>query len=113
LEVATSDALACGFDGNKKLFKAARQMASSVAREKSEIGRVETGTSLAKLKALVQVMSKAPGQRIVIVVSPGFFIGESPAQVEIMDLAVRGEVTVSALDPRGVPPAQLVPRNGI
>lgn len=113
LEVATSDALACGFDGNKKLFKAARQMASSVAREKSEIGRVETGTSLAKLKALVQVMSKAPGQRIVIVVSPGFFIGESPAQVEIMDLAVRGEVTVSALDPRGLIPGTDITRSGV
>ena len=105
LQVAASEALACGFDGNKKLFKAARQMAGSVAREKSEIGRVETGSALAKLKALVQVMSRAPGQRTVIVVSPGFFIGESPAQAEIMDMAVRGEVMVSALDPRGLMPA--------
>jgi VWFA-related protein len=80
-------------------------MASAAARETGEIGRVETETSLRILKALVQGMSKAPGQRTIIVVSPGFFIAEDPAQVDIIDLAVRSEVTVSALDPRGLMPA--------
>jgi VWFA-related protein len=105
LGAATGEALACGFDGNRKLSKAARQMASAAARETGEIGRVETETSLRILKALVQGMAKAPGQRTIIVVSPGFFIAEDPAQVDIIDLAVRSEVTVSALDPRGLMPA--------
>ena len=104
LQVATNDALACGFDGNKKFKKAALQMASSAAREKIDTGRVETLASLRILKALLQGMSKAPGQRIIVVVSPGFFIPEDLEQVEIMDLAVRSDVTISALDPRGLIP---------
>lgn len=104
LQVASDDALACAFDGNKKFKKAAQQMASSAAREKTATGRVETLASLRILKALVQGMSKAPGQRIIVVVSPGFFIPEDLEQVEIMDLAVRSDVTISALDPRGLVP---------
>jgi VWFA-related protein len=105
LQFATNDALACGFDGNVKLSKAARQMASSAAREMAETGRVETSGSLRILKALIQAMSKAPGQRTIVVVSPGFSIAEDPSQVDIIDLAVLGDVTVSALDPGGIAPA--------
>lgn len=102
LQLATSDALACAFDGNPKATNAAQRMASATAREKTEIGRVETERSLRILRALVQGMSKAPGQRIVIIVSPGFFIAGDQAQVDILDMAVRSDVMINALDPRGL-----------
>jgi VWFA-related protein len=102
LQVATSDALACAFDGSAKAINAARQMVSATAHEKCEIGRVETERSLRILRALVQGMSKAPGLRTVIIVSPGFFIAEDQAQVEILDMAVRSDVMINALDPRGL-----------
>jgi VWFA-related protein len=105
LQVATNDALACAFDGNVKSAKAAQQMARAVAREKATTGQVTTLQSLRILKALIQGMSKAPGQRTIVMVSPGFSIAEDPAQVNIIDLAVLADVTVSALDPRGLAPA--------
>ena len=104
LQVAAQDALACAFDGNNKFKKAKQQMATTAAREKIGIGKVETEASLRILKALVERDVAGPGQRTIIVVSPGFFAPEDQEQVEIMDLAVRSEVTVSALDPRGLLP---------
>jgi VWFA-related protein len=102
LQIATNDALACSFNGNVKMIKAARQTVSATAHEKSEIGRVETGNTLRILRALVQGMSKAPGQRNIVVISPGFFIGEDQSEGDILDLAVRSDVTINALDPRGL-----------
>ncbi len=112
LRVAAEDALECAFDtrnldsiDNVKFRKTAFQMAQSAAREKVETVRIETESVLRILKELVQGMSNAPGQRTIIVVSPGFFISEDQSQVEIMDMAVRANVIVSALDPRGLIPA--------
>jgi VWFA-related protein len=106
LQAATNSAVAdCGFFRSSTVVGASQNMVRATAREKAEIGRVETQASLRILKALVQGMSKAPGQRTIIIVSSGFFFAEGPEQVEIMDLAVRGDVIVSALDPRGLAPA--------
>ena len=105
LSVAAKDALSCAFDGSVKASRAARQLAKSVAREKAATGKVETERSLRILKALAQGMSKAPGQRTILIISPGFFVTEDQGQVDILDLAVRNEITVSALDPRGLIPS--------
>lgn len=105
LQVATGDALACAFDGNVKLAKAAQQMARAMAREKATTGRITTLQSLRILKALIQGMSRAPGQRTIVMVSPGFSVAEDPAQVNLIDLAVLADVTVNTLDPSGIPAA--------
>ncbi len=114
LQVATRDTLACGFDGNVKLAKAAQQMAKAVAREKAATGRITTLQCLHILKALIQGMSKAPGQRTIVMVSPGFSVAEDPAQVNLIDLAVLADVTVNTLDPRGIAPEADIsaPRGG-
>jgi VWFA-related protein len=112
LHIAAEDALECAFDtknldsiDNVKYRKTAIQMAQSAAREQVETVRIETESVLRILKDVVQGMSKAPGLRTIVVVSPGFFVSEDQRQVEIMDLAVRGNVVISALDPRGLIPA--------
>ena len=105
LQVATNDALACAFDGNVKLARAAQQMASAVARERAANGQTTTTESFRILKALIQAMSKAPGQRTIVMVSPGLVAAADPQQVPLIDLAVRADVTVSTLDPRGIAPA--------
>ena len=120
LHVAAEDALECAFGtenldsiNNVKYRKTAIQMAQSAAREKVETVRIESEGLLRILKELVDGMSKAPGQRTIIVVSPGFFISEDENQVEIIDHAVRGNIVVSALDPRGLLPANDVSDRGL
>ncbi len=104
MEIARDEAVECAFAGDVALRPQALKLAEEVARQKIEIGKVETLSSLRILKALVRGMSAAPGRRMVIIISPGFFIPEREEQAEIMDLAVRFDVTVSALDPRGLIP---------
>jgi VWFA-related protein len=120
LHVAAEDALECAFAvenldriDNVRYKKTAIQMAQSAAREKVETVRIESEGLLRILKELVDGMSKAPGQRTIIVVSPGFFISEDENQVEIIDHAVRGNIVVSALDPRGLLPGNDVSDQGL
>jgi len=61
--------------------------------------------SLANLKAIVKRMGVAPGQRIVVLVSPGFFT-TSPLYIDdivgIIEQAIRYKVIISSLDARGL-----------
>ncbi len=99
LNVATRETARCMVGSGS-----ARSMAKAAAREQVAIGRVQTQTSLRMLKELLQGMSKAPGERTIVLVSPGFFTAGDPAQAEIADSAVRSNITIDALDPRGLLP---------
>lgn len=102
LSIATDEVLSCAFGGNRRHRPEAIQMASAVAREKTAIGKAETANSLGILKRLIQAMSLAPGRKLIVLVSPGFFVSDANAQAEIMDLAARADIDISALDPRGL-----------
>ena len=63
----------------------------------------ETRVSLAVLKDLVRRMSAMPGQRIVVLVSPGFITPqEQQEKSEIMDRAIHASVVINSLDARGL-----------
>lgn len=102
LNTVAQEALRCAYDGNRKFINAARHMAESAAREEVATGRVETQASLKILRDLVQGMAKAPGERTIVVVSPGFFVAGDQAQVDVLDDALRANITINALDPRGL-----------
>jgi VWFA-related protein len=109
LHVAAEEALECAFStrnlesaDNAKFKDTAIQMAQSAARQEVEMVQMETRTSLRILKEIVQGISKAPGQRTIVVVSPGIYLPDDESQFNIIDLAIRGNVVVSALDPRGL-----------
>jgi len=68
-------------------------------------GDTLTFGSLDAIKNVVQHMAGAPGQRTVVVVSPGFFTIDPlffPEKTEILDLAIRASVIISGLDARGL-----------
>jgi VWFA-related protein len=67
-------------------------------------GLQESRAVLAVLKIVVQRMAQMPGQRSVVLVSPGFFVppdlqNQSSA---LMELAIRSKVLIGAIDARGV-----------
>jgi len=101
-EMATEDALNCAFDGNPKAENAARTRMKSAVRDELAAGRVQTEAALRILKDLVQGMSKAPGSRMIVLISQGIFCEQYDTEGEILDLAVRGDVIVSAIDPSGL-----------
>jgi VWFA-related protein len=67
-------------------------------------GDRDTRVALDTLKVLVRRMSTLPGSRTVVLSSPGFFLTLEHRQIEadLMDKAIRANVTISTLDARGV-----------
>ena len=71
-------------------------------------GDHESHISLGLLKNVVNNMSRKPGQRSVVLVSPGFITPQMEYEyTEIIDRALRSQVVVNTLDARGlyIPPS--------
>jgi VWFA-related protein len=111
IAAATRDAMECAFSGNSKAANAARQYALRAAREKDALGRTHADAVLGVLKHLVAAMANAPGERIIVVVSPGF-LSDDPKHAQVLDTAVRDDIVISALDPRGLVPVTDVTQQG-
>jgi VWFA-related protein len=66
-------------------------------------GEHESRVSLLTLKDLVHRVSRMPGQRSVVLVSPGFITPDLEYEyTDIVDRAVRSQVVINALDARGL-----------
>jgi VWFA-related protein len=76
---------------------------AAVARGVLSAGQQESRIALGTLKDVVHNISRMPGQRSVILVSPGFIIPELQFEyMDIVDRAVHAQVIISALDARGL-----------
>jgi VWFA-related protein len=86
-------------------LEVARSMVTSAARRVLTVGEQDVQVTLAAIKEFVRRMAKLPGQHTLILVSPGF-VSIAPAALgwesEIMDLAAQSNVTINALDARGL-----------
>ena len=83
----------------------AAKLAESTAMGVLAAGDQDVRVTLLTLKECVRKMATLPGQRTLILVSPGFFTASSEAlsvESEIMDLAAQSNVIISALDARGL-----------
>ena len=68
-------------------------------------GEVTTLASLGVIKDVIHRMAGTPGQRIVVMISPGFFTIDPmyfPDKQDILDQAIRANVIVSGMDARGL-----------
>ncbi|MGB6687350.1 MAG: VWA domain-containing protein [Terracidiphilus sp.] len=83
---------------------------SSAARRVMEIGRLDVQTTYGTIAAMVRRLATLPGQKSMILVSPGFLNVEAEAmtaQSQILDLAAQSDITISALDARGLYTSEL------
>jgi VWFA-related protein len=81
------------------------RLARSAATRALAIGEEDARTSLLLIGAVVSAMAKLPGQRTLILVSPGFLSLSSEAMTfksELLDRAADSSVVISALDARGL-----------
>jgi hypothetical protein len=83
---------------------AAALIAQNAARRALSAGEQETQVSLAAIKEAVRRMSAVPGERVLVLVSPGFFTLAEHQQEEygLIDSALRAKVVINALNPRGL-----------
>jgi VWFA-related protein len=102
-QVATADAMVCMSltPQQASVAVAAAQTAASVALSS---GEHETELALTVLKTVVRRMSAMPGQRSIVLVSPGFLTPFEllPDTIDVIDRAIRANVIISALDARGL-----------
>jgi VWFA-related protein len=104
LEAATKEVVACQHLPNPRGFSPAQQAALAAATMELNAGNHESRVSLGVLQSLVRRMFALRGDRNIILVSPGFFTAFDlqPYKTEIVDLAIRANVVISALDGRGL-----------
>jgi len=104
LSAATDEALICA-NMDPRMRSSAEQMARSAASQALTFGEQGTRVSLQMIKLVVKKMAALPGQHTLILVSPGFLSLTPEAlaeKSEIMDTAAQANVTISALDARGL-----------
>lgn len=74
-----------------------------MAREVMERAQAQARANLQELDKVVNYLSQMPGQRAVVLISPGFLSRSEQSQLQqIIDRALRSQVVVSSLDPRGL-----------
>jgi VWFA-related protein len=103
LQVAVQEALACQPTppGGRRIDPT--PLVNAISAGVLNAGEHETRISLGVLKDAVQSLSRMPGQRSLVLISPGFIApGLEHEYTDIIDRAVRTQVIVNTLDARGL-----------
>lgn len=80
----------------------ASAMATAVAERVIQVGAMESEQSVKMLAEMVRRLSGMPGERNMVIASPGFLVVNGHDHVmELLDHAIRANVVISALDLRG------------
>jgi VWFA-related protein len=114
INIATQDAIACLASQSGNLLpqtpaqqvseiEQAEALAEATALRMEEMGDEQTGYALRSLKEVIQRMSVLPGQRSIVLISPGFIYPNRELEFsELVDRAIRENVFVNTLDARGL-----------
>jgi len=103
LDVATEDALYCAFNDDPRMQAAARNMAQSAAGSMVASGDAEAQFSYRHLEDVIRRLAGMPGQRVLVLVSPGFLSTALALDVsELVDRAVRSNIVINTIDARGL-----------
>jgi len=99
LQIALSDALACSRGGQGEAIELVR----SAAQSELSIGENKLQVSFGNLDGLIRRMTALPGQRIIVLMSPGFFVTpQMYLTQDFIDKATRAGLVINIIDARGV-----------
>jgi VWFA-related protein len=103
LAAALQDTFACASLDPKTMTNVATTMVQSEAARVLAEASHNTQVALQSLHDVIRRISTMPGQRNVVLVSPGFLLFDHRFDVlEIADRAIRANVTINTLDARGL-----------
>ncbi|HEV2401472.1 MAG TPA: VWA domain-containing protein [Candidatus Sulfotelmatobacter sp.] len=102
LQVAVDDYMVCAqLPGQMRA--AATATVESIARGVLSVGQEDSRVSLRVMQDAVRRMSGLPGQRTIVLVSPGFLTPELEYEYgDLIDRALREQVVINSLDARGL-----------
>jgi VWFA-related protein len=103
LGVATADAMICAHLEPSQI-ETARTMARSAAQTAFFFGDRDTLSALDTIRSVVGKMAGMPGQRTIVMVSPGFHVVDDRLSEEtrLIERAIKANVVIGALDARGL-----------
>jgi VWFA-related protein len=116
LAVATQDAMTCqpppptasttaaaAAIAQAAAVQQAQQLAEATALRIEEVGDQQTEASLRRLREVIERMSILPGQRSIVLISPGFIYPNRGYEFsDTIDRAIRANVFINTLDARGL-----------
>jgi VWFA-related protein len=103
LATATSETLACEFNNDTHYFNQAQAIAQGTATRVVMEDEHESRLSLSVLQDVLRRIAVMPGQRTVLVLSPGFLtLGFEDIPVSLIDQALRAQIVISAMNSRGL-----------
>jgi VWFA-related protein len=103
LAVATEEALQCAFGGDTRMRAAAQSLAQSAASRTLSQGDNETQYAYRHLEDVVRRLASMPGQRVLVLVSPGFITTTMQSEAsEMVDRATRANIVINTIDARGL-----------
>ena len=103
LAVATDDALQCAFSGDTRMIAAAQSLAQAAANRMVAQGDNETQYAYRHLEDVVRRLANMPGQRVLVLVSPGFITSTLQSEAsEMVDRATRSNIVINTIDARGL-----------
>jgi VWFA-related protein len=103
LAVATDEALQCAFNGDTRMTAAAQSMAQGAANRTIAQGDGETQYAYRHLDEVVRRLANMPGQRVLVLVSPGFLSTTLQYEAsDMVDRATRSNIVINTIDARGL-----------
>jgi VWFA-related protein len=103
IAVATEDAIQCAFNGDETKTTQAQQLADVASFRALATGDAESTYVYSHLNDITRRLSGMPGQRIMVLISPGFIPSTLwPEITDLIDRANRGKITINTIDARGL-----------
>src|SRR5258708_7961537 len=103
LGVATEEAIQCAFNGDATMRAPAQGLAQSSAYRAIAQGDNETEYAYRHLEEVVRRLTSMPGQRVLVLVSPGFLSTTLQSEAsEMVDRAARSNIVINTIDARGL-----------
>ncbi len=104
LAVATEDALQCAFSGDTRMTAQAQALASAASSRALASGDAQTEYVYRHLEEATKRLSAMPGQRVMVLVSPGFIVTSmlSLEGSSLIDRANRSNIVINTIDARGL-----------
>jgi VWFA-related protein len=101
--MATQDAWDCAFLDDPNMYNQAKALAETTAVEELSRHDSQVRMALSILKNVIRRTAEMPGERMIVLVSPGFINpDELSSELESMERALHAKVVINSLDIRGL-----------
>ncbi len=111
LSVVTYETLQCMFGGNSQMLSAAQAAAQDAVNQELSMGADNNNYTFRQLDSVIRLLSGKPGERVLLLASPGFMLSTSSTDYsdanDLVERANRWNIVVNTLDARGLYTADL------